>query len=242
MRYPGSLPVGATLLDALRVYRLLFSRSVLVAAIVYALIAVLQIVEHAASGAGAALVGLLAALATLAGPALVQGALVDVVRSVHEGRPPASVQRLLAGARARLVRLVGAAFVYAFGIVGGLILFVVPGLIVVARWSLMPAVVMLEGKSVGEARRRSRDLVRGHSVAVFACLLVSGVVIAAPSIALLLVNPSFGTSTFLDFIWSSLTAPFAAHLLTVIYYRRSESSRPVIHPEVTQWRSVWEGR
>jgi len=242
MRYPGTLPVGATLGDAFRVYRLLFARSVLVAAIVYALIAILEIVQHVTSGGVATLLSLVVAIASLAGPSLVQGALIGIVRSVHEGRAPEPVEQLLAAARTRLMRLIGAAFVYAFGIAGGLLLFIVPGLIVAARWSLMPAIVMLEGRSVGDARRRSRDLVRGHSVAVFMCLLVAGVIILVPAGIVLKSGMGFGTATFVDFVWSSLTAPFTAHLLTVIYYRRSESARPVIHPDVLQWRSVWEGR
>jgi hypothetical protein len=234
--------IGDTLRDALRVYRLLWSRSVLVAASVYALVAVVELVEHATSGAAAAVLALLTAAVSLAGPALVQGALIGVVRNVHEGRAPESVQKLLGDARARMGRLIGASFVYAFGILGGLLLFIVPGLIVVARWSLMPAVVMLEGKSVGEARRRSRDLVGGHSIAVFMCIFVSGVIAVAPSVALLAARTSFGTSTFVEFVWSALTAPFVAHVLTVIYYRRSDAARPVIDPAVLQWKNVWEGR
>src|SRR5690348_15931815 len=111
MRYPGSLPVYWTLVDAFRVYRLLWVRSVLVAAIVYALIAVVEIVEHATNGAAAALLGLVAAIASLAGPALVQGALIGIVRNVHEGRTPASVSQLFTEARSRLGRLVGASLV-----------------------------------------------------------------------------------------------------------------------------------
>jgi hypothetical protein len=236
------MPIGATLADAFRVYRLLWVRSVLVAAIVYALIAVLQIVEHAASGPGASLLALLVFLATIAGPALVQGALVYIVRNIHDGRPPESVGGLFADARERLWRLIGASIVYALGIFGGMILLIVPGLMVAARWALMPAVVMLEGRGVGDARRRSRDLVRGHSVAVFACLFVAGLIIVLPSAVIVFAIGSFGTSTFASFVWSALTAPFAAHLLTVIYYRRSEATRPVIHPDVLLWQSVWEGR
>jgi hypothetical protein len=236
------MPIGATLGDAFRVYRLLWARSVLVAAIVYALIAVLQIVDHAASGAGASLLALLVFLATIAGPALVQGALIHIVRNIHDGRPPESVGRLFAGARVRLWRLIGASFVYALGIFGGLILLVIPGLLVAARWSLMPAVVMLEDRGVGDARRRSRELVRGHSVAGLMCLLVAGLRIVVPSAVIVFAIGSFGTSTFASFVWSALTAPFAAHLLTVIYYRRSEADRPVIHPDVLHWQSVWEGR
>ncbi len=43
------------------------------------------------------------------------------------------------------------------------------------------------------------------------------------------------------FIWRSLTAPFEAHVLTVIYYRLADPQRPVIEPAVLHWRSVWRG-
>ena len=46
--------------------------------------------------------------------------------------------------------------------------------------------------------------------------------------------------TLVSFGWSSLTAPFDAHVLTVIYYRLTDSEVPVIHPAVLQWDSVWE--
>lgn len=236
------MTVAGALRDALRVYRLLWSRSVLVAAIVYALIALVQIVEHVTSGGLASLLGLIAGIAVITGPLLVQGALIYIVRNVHEGRVPESVGTLFADARSRLWRLFVAAILYALGVAFGLLLFIVPGFIVAARWSLMPAIVMLENKDVGDALRRSRELVRGHTGTVFMCLFVSGIVVAAPSFALLLSGAGFGTTTFLDFVWSSLTAPFAAHLLTVIYYKRSEFTRPVIDPAVLQWKSVWEGR
>jgi Uncharacterised protein family (UPF0259) len=241
-RFPDPLPVRESLRDALRVYRLLFQRSVLVAAIVYAAIAVLQIVGHAASGPGAALVSLVAAVATLAGPELVQGALIQIVRNVHEGRVPEGTRSLLTDARRRLWRLIGVSFVYAFGIGLGLVLFIVPGLIVMVCWSLMPAVVMLEGAGVWDSRRRSSQLVRGAGGAVFICLFVTFVVIAAGSLLIISRHLGFGTETFLSFVWSTLTAPFAAHLLTVIYYRRNDPTRPVIDPAVLSWRSVWDGR
>jgi hypothetical protein len=43
------------------------------------------------------------------------------------------------------------------------------------------------------------------------------------------------------FVWTSLTAPFAAHVLTVIYYHLTDPARPVIHDDVFTWPSVWGG-
>ena len=246
VRFPGPLPVFRTLDDALRLYRLLWARSVLVATVVYALIAVLEFAQHAASGGLSTLLALLVSLSTLAGPVLVQGILIGIVRNVHEGERPEATDRLFAAARARFWRLLGASFVYAFGVGFGLLLLVVPGLIAASRWSLMPATVVLEGKSVGDARRRSRDLVRGHTVAVLVCIVIAYLVVALPAvlISVLVLQSTLGfqSSTVISFVWSSLSAPFLAHVLTAIYYRRSEYQRPVIHPDVLQWRNVWEGR
>ena len=52
---------------------------------------------------------------------------------------------------------------------------------------------------------------------------------------------SFGIHTFSAFVWSSLTAPYEAHILTVLYSRFADPKAPVIHPDVRSWCSVWEG-
>jgi hypothetical protein len=215
---------------------------VLVAATVYGGISLLRLVHHVLSGPGAELLAFVVFVLTYAGPALVQGALVEIVRNVHVGRKPDEVRRLFAVTGGRVVPLVGASVVYVLGVVLGLLLLVVPGLVVLARWSLMPPLVVLERRSVTDARHRSRELVKGQSVEVFACLLVGFAVEASFPLAIAFGHVGFGTTVFSTFVWSSLTAPFAAHLLTVIYYRRSEPGVPVIHPGVLAWRDVWQGR
>jgi hypothetical protein len=49
------------------------------------------------------------------------------------------------------------------------------------------------------------------------------------------------TSILFSFAWSSLTAPFEAHVLSVLFYRLTDPERPVIHEDVARWRSVWAG-
>jgi len=48
------------------------------------------------------------------------------------------------------------------------------------------------------------------------------------------------TAYLLPFVWNSVTAPFTAHVLTVIYYRLTDPERPVIHEDLLGWSSVWE--
>ena len=61
-----------------------------------------------------------------------------------------------------------------------------------------------------------------------------------PSLRLLDVDEAL-TSILFSFVWSSLTAPFEAHVLSVVYYRLTDPERPVIHEDVARWQSVWAG-
>jgi hypothetical protein len=235
------MTVGSTFGDALRVYRLLFRRSVTIAALVYGVVALLEIAKHAASGAIYVVLVLAAFVATTAGPLLVQGALVEVVRNVHDGKPAARMNDLLARSRSRIWRLFGASLIYAFGLLLGAVLLVVPGLLVAARWCLLAPLVMLEGKTVEQARLRSSALVKGQTGVVLACVLLAYLINAAITWGVFFAHIDFGVTTLITFAWSSLTAPFQAHVLTVIYYRLADPERPIVDPEVFTWRSVWVG-
>ena len=123
------LTVSAVLSDAGDVYHLLFRRSFPIALGVYAVIGGFEIVSGKIEGEGAQLsASVLAFILSFAGPILVQGALVKIVRSVHEGTRPEGALALLADANSRLLSLVGAALISGFGIILGLILLIVPGL------------------------------------------------------------------------------------------------------------------
>jgi hypothetical protein len=40
---------------------------------------------------------------------------------------------------------------------------------------------------------------------------------------------------------SIIAAPYAAHVLSVLYYRLTDPERPTINPVVHEWSSVWNG-
>jgi hypothetical protein len=170
----------------------------------------------------------------------VQGALIHIVRNVHEGRPPERIAALIREAGRRFWSLIGASILYGLGVFFGLLLLIVPGVIVAARWCLLAPLIMLEGQFVGAARQRSADLVRGHTATVAMTVVVTFV----------LTNMIFWPVGFvldssigfpLGVAWSSVTAPFSAHVLTVLYYRLTEPEQPVIHEDVWRWTSVWGG-
>lgn len=234
-------PIWRTVGEGLNLYRLLFARSVTAAAAVYAVLAVVQLAENAASGGGAELLGLVGGIGTIAGPLLLQGTLIGFVQALHEGRPAGSLRAGVHRSRRRFWPLLGATFLYAFGVLGGLVLLVVPGLVVAARWSLMVQIVVLEERSAGDARIRSTALVRGRTGRMLGYLVVCYLAVL-PSLVVIFAPLSFGTATFLSFALESLVAPLTAYLLAAAYYRLSDPARPVVHPRVLGWASAWEGR
>jgi hypothetical protein len=210
------LTVSAVLSDAGDVYQLFFRRSFPIALGVYAVIGGFEIAADRTNGDGARLAAsVLVFVLSFAGPLLVQGALVKIVRSVHEGTHPEGALALLNDANSRLLTLVGASLIYSLGVVIGLILLIVPGLLVAARWSLMAPAIMLEGKMAFSAKDRSVEIVRGKT------------------------DNGLGDRTW--FAFCALAVPFQAHALSVLYYRLVDPQRPAIDPQVRTWPSVWAG-
>jgi hypothetical protein len=244
------ITVSAVLSDAGDVYQLLFRRSFPIALGIYAVIGGVEIGADRTDGEGTRLAaGVLAFILSFAGPLLVQGALVKIVRNVHEGTRPEGALALLNDANSRLLSLVGASLIYSIGVVIGLVLLIVPGLLVAARWSLMAPAIMLEGKMAFSAKERSQEIVRGKIdnglgdrtwfafwVVVISYLLTG----IAPGIAGAATSAWTG-SWVLWIVLSALAVPFQAHSLSVLYYRLVDPQRPAIAPEVKTWRSVWAG-
>lgn len=246
------LTVSAVLSDAWDVYRLLFRRSILVAAVVYALInAAALIEENLAGGSVRTGLSIILIVLTFAGPIVVQGALVKIVESVHEARRPESSTTLFRAAGERIGSLIGASLIYSLGVVVGLVLLVVPGLLAAARWSLMAPMIMLEGRWAMPARERSSRLVSGKigglgnrtwfalGVVVVSWLLTNSLptmLAYAPSVGLW----DWGV-WLVAVVVTTLGAPYQAHVLSVLYYRLVDPERPAIHPQVRTWPSVWHG-
>jgi hypothetical protein len=236
------LSLGAVYDEALGVYRLLMRRSILTAALVYAVVDAANTANDRVSTTGLRItLGLLSFVLIMAGPVLVQGALVEIVRNVHEGKRPEQVTTLYRAAGRRFWSLLWASIVYGVGVIVGLVLLIVPGLVVAARWCLLAPLVMLEGESVGPARERSSALVRGQTVTVVVIVVLTFVLTDSVFLPLAFLDPHWAVRYVVSVAWSSLMAPFGAHVLTVLYYRLTQPDRPVIHESVWHWPSVWAG-
>src|SRR5438552_3495936 len=112
------LDVDAVYRDAWQIYRLLFRRSVLTAAIVFAFVLAFdQVGAHLNdNGAVAPFIGVLSFVLGLSAPVLVQGALIELVREIHEGRPAKRIQALFERTQRRFWPLLGASILYGFGV------------------------------------------------------------------------------------------------------------------------------
>jgi hypothetical protein len=229
--------ISEVLGEAFAVYRRLFRRSVVVAGLIFAVVSLAQ--------ALAARTGTLLALAvslvlSLVGGLLVQGALVEVVRDLHEGRAPAPINVYYNRTRGRLGTLLGASFMYGLGVFFGLILLVVPGLIAIARWSVIVPLVMIEGLGWRDAFRRSSELVRGQTGRVLVLVIIANVVTGIVG-SLFSVLPGFLGAWIGGTIAGAVAVPFEAHVLTVLYYRLTEPDVPILPEDGAKpWQSIWD--
>lgn len=235
------LDANAALKEAWRLYKRLFTRSLLMGGVVFGLLNLVD--EVARSGRSSVIVGLLAIVVTIAGTSLLQGGLVEIVRGLHvDGNDDATALDALAHAGNRLGKLVAVSLLVGLGIAFGFLLLVVPGLVLATRWAVAVPVAMLEDGTARAAMKRSRAIVSGNGWNVFKVLFAVGLLTGLASLPFTLVGLHEG-----PFGWwiaatlgSMLTAPYAAHALTVVYYALVEPSRPIVLPPIQQWDSIWD--
>ena len=234
------LGARATLEQAWRLYRRLFARSLVLGAIVFGAVDLLEALVR--SGRSGSLLALVTAVLSVAGLALLQGGLVEVVRGLHvDGDDDPSLSEILGRAAGRTLKLVRVSLLAGLGIGVGLVLLVVPGIVLATRWAVAVPVGMLEEGSARDALRRSREIVRGNGWNVFKVLVGVGMIQLLVTIPFTLAAAGAG-----PFGWwvaatlaSALTAPYAAHALTVVYYALVEPERPVTLEPGQRWQSIW---
>ena len=162
---------------------------------------------------------------------LVQGALVRAVEDIRAGRRDPSAAEAYGHAGARLVTLAVAGILATLGVIAGLVLFVVPGLVLLTWWLVLSPVIMLEARGVGEAFGRSRELVSGSGWPVFGVMVLTLLVLLAFALVLAIVASPLGAeagSFIQTAVGNSLAAPFVAVAWTLTYLRlrEIEGARP----------------
>ena len=123
-----------------------------------------------------------------------------------------------------------AGLIAGIGIAIGFVLLIVPGLVLLTFWCLIVPSIVIEGKSAGESFGRSLDLTRGHFWRVLGIVVLTVVIYFGFEIVLALILSPLADwlKNFVSSVVSgTLTAPFFALVLTVLYFRLSAAAEQV---------------
>lgn len=235
------LDANAVLKEAWRLYKRLFTRSLVMGAVVFGCLNLVN--EVVRSRHASLLVALSSIVVTIAGTALLQGGLVEIVRGLHvDGNDEATALEALGRASGRLGKLIAVSLLVGLGVGVGVLLLVIPGLVLATRWAVAVPVAMLEQGTARDAMKRSRAILSGNGWNVFKVLFAVGFLTGVVSLPFTLVGAQQG-----PFGWwiaatlgAILTAPYTAHALTVVYYALLQPGRPIVLPPTQQWHSIWD--
>jgi hypothetical protein len=228
--------IGVVLGEAWDLYKRHFWQFFLTAFIVFAVLDLLSALADEAAGdstAAGILWGLIAAVVGIVGFFLVQGSLVEVVRDVRDGRADRSIGETYQAVWPRLPALIVAGILAGLGVAIGLLLLIVPGLFLLTIWSMIIAVIVIEGRSAGDSFGRSREIVRGHGWEVFGLIIITFLLVAVSSgiVQLLFAPlPNFLDTWLGSLVAHSLTVPFAAAAVTSAYFRLTAGPSPAQAP------------
>jgi hypothetical protein len=219
------MDIGAVLGEAWSLYKRFLVQFFLTALVVFAVLDLLSALADSASGDGFLSVlfwSIVALTIGIVGYFWIQGALVELVRDVRDGRADSTIAQTYAAVQPRLPALIASGVLAAIGIGIGLILLIVPGLFLLTIWSMLVPVIVLEGRSAGEAFTRSREIVRGNGWPVFGLLVITFLIVGIASSIVRIVFaplPDFLDAWLGSLVAHSLTVPFAAAALTTAYFR-----------------------
>jgi hypothetical protein len=203
----GGLSIRGTLAEALRVYgrhwRLLVPLGLVVLlpqAIIESGVEEIEIDRLSTLGDYLKLAAIpFTVVLILGGEALLAGVITALVLQWRLGHPLPALLTFL-GALAWL-RLIAVDLLLSLGAAIGVVLLLLPGLLFLAYFSIAPALIEIEDRSIREAFRRSAELVRGRLWPVFA--LIVGVILVTEAIGQTLIALFHG---FLPELGSELAA------------------------------------
>ncbi len=160
---------------------------------------------------------------------LYQGTVVGLVNEVRRGRGDSSATDLMRSVLPVFWPLLGASFLTAIGIGGGLVLLIVPGVYLLTVWAVVAPVVVIERRRVTDALGRSRQLVRGNGWPVLGAVMVGFLVGAIAGLGLSALATSIVDGEIMDLVFrvlaQTVAAPIAALIASVLYFRLVDIDR-----------------
>lgn len=206
-------------------YTTFFARFFLLAVVVFAAVnavfAIAAALLDTDDDGQAVIVALIGMAASLVGTFWLQGAMVFAVQDVQDGTFDTPTGEVFRRVQPHLGTLVVAGILAGVGVGIGFVLLILPGLFLLTIWSLIAPAIVVEGKGVGDAFSRSRELVRGHGTTVFGIVLVTTLLTAVAGGVLRAIFsflPRFLEILVGSTIASAVVAPFGAIALTVMFF------------------------
>ena len=176
---------------------------------------------------------ILAVLVSLIALFWLQATLVKAVDDIRDGRADLSVSDTFEAARAHLAAVLVAGLIAGIGIAIGFVLLIIPGLVLLTFWCVIVPTIVIEGKSAGESFGRSFDLTRGHFWRVLGVIVLAVLIYFGFEIVLALILSPLADwlkNFFSTIVSGTLTAPFFALVLTVLYFRLRAAQEQVAPP------------
>ncbi len=231
--------IGEVLGEAWALYKRFLLQFFMTALVVFAVLDLLSALADAAAGdsvQAGVLWGVIALTIGVVGYFWVQAALVELVQDVRDGRADRTIGETYRAVQPRLPAVIAAGILAAIGIGIGFLLLIVPGLYLLTIWSMLVPVIVIEGRSAGEAFTRSREVVRGNGWSVFGLILITFLLVGISSAVIRLIFsplPDFLDTWLGSLVAHSLTVPFAAATLTTAYFHLTKPA-PAEVPDVPE--------
>ncbi len=212
------IEVGSVLSEVFDIYR--ENAGVLIPAAFW-LFLIVAIVDGVL-GSNLALFPVVLAVSTIVGT-IYQGMVVSLVRDVQDGHRDYSIGELFQQATPVILPLIVAGLLAGIGIAVGFVLLIVPGLFLMTIWAVIAPAIVIERAPIMESFGRSRELVRGNGWPVFGSLVVALLITVIVGGILTAIASAIADGPILRIVFSALastlTAPIAALVAGVLYYR-----------------------
>jgi hypothetical protein len=213
------IDVGNVLQRTFQVYRDQFGLLIPAALILFLPVALLTGLVQSSGGI---LAGLLASAIGVIATYWFQGAVVEAVRDILDGRRDYDLGSLFRSVTPVLVPLIIAGIVAGIAIGIGFVLLIVPGLFLLTIWSVIAPVIVVERTRPFDSFGRSRALVKGNGWGVFGVILILlliTVIVGAVLQALFISIADSFVGYFLgSLIVRVLVSPLSAIAAAVLYF------------------------
>lgn len=207
--------------DAWKLYGRFFSHLAAVGLTVYFFAAVIALVLALAGQVGV----FLGQIVVLVASFLLTGALVTAVADVRDGRVDLSVGETLSKAVPFLGPLIVAGVLVSLAISLGLVLFIVPGLILMTIWFVLSPSIVLDDTGWWGSFGHSRELVRGYGWPVFGVIVLTALLLIVAGLVLGLILfplPDWLAGFIATLVQGAVIAPFVAVATTLTFFRLKE--------------------